>query len=46
MNNKKSNIYQQLSKMKKKELIELAKKHSIVINVGSKKEDLVNQLFY
>lgn len=44
--NKKNNIYQQLSKMKKKELIELAKKHGIVINVGSKKEDLVNQLFY
>jgi serine/threonine protein phosphatase PrpC len=44
--NKKNTIYQQLSKMKKKELIELANKHSIVINVGSKKEDLVNQLFY
>ncbi len=44
--NIKNNIYQQLSKMKKKELIELGNKNGVIINVGSKKEDLVNQLFY
>ena len=43
---KKSNIFLRLSKLKKNELIELAKKNNITINLNSKKDDLVNLLFY
>ena len=42
----KNNIYLKLSKLKRNELINLANKHDIVIDTNSKKEDLVNILFY
>ena len=42
----KNNIFLKLSKLKKNELIQLAKKNNITINLDSKKDDLVNLLFY
>ena len=43
---KKSNVYQKLSKMKKQQLVQLVRDNNLVININSKKEDLVNHLFY
>lgn len=42
----KTNLFLKLSKLNKKDLIDLAKKHNLTVDLNGKKDDLVNQLFY
>ena len=42
----KTNLFLKLSKLNKKDLINLAKKHNLTVDLNGKKDDLVNQLFY